>query len=188
MDNNKLKRTNRILIFIIIICIVAIIIMVALWPENTKKGNLTNKIEVTSNVNSFGSVSGTTAVGDNTNIAEMMKIKTPYCKLNYPKAWSDNLKYKEKEENGVFSETFYCCIKEQEIEMFTIYFGETEVGIQLGYIIKDGKKVSISVDVKTFETDDTWTDEEKTLLNNMTEGVNDVIISVTSNKNFSEKK
>ena len=116
-----------------------------------------------------------------------MQIKTPYCEVDYLKEWSDNLEYEDKEENGLFSQTYYCCIKNKKIEMFTIYFGETSDGVQLGYIIKDGKKVPFRTNINSDIDDSALTKKEKDMLSSMKKGINDIIISVISNENYSKQ-
>lgn len=177
MKENKTKKINVILGVMLVLCVSVIIIMLILWPRETNNNRVENE-KVTTTIKKTDSQKSND---------DMIEIKTPYCTLEYPKLWSDNLKYEEKDKDGLYSQTFYCNVKKQKIKMFTIYFGETEKGECLGYIVNGDEKVAFSVDVNSVETDGTWTQEEKNLLMSMNEGVNDVISSVTSNENFSEE-
>ena len=187
------------LIVIVTVCVVGIIALIGLWPKDKNNVSTSNETKVLTSANNADNADDANEV-DNANnpntepvvtydidIEKMTQINTPYCKLNYQKEWADNLKCEEKEENGIYSQTFYCRIKKQEIEMFTVYFGETPAGVQLGYVIKDGKKVPFRVDINTVEPDSSWTKKEKALLDDMTKGVNDVIISVVSSENYSKQ-
>lgn len=109
---------------------------------------------------------------------EMIWIETPYIRLGYPAEWESYLRYDQKEEDGVFTESFYCCIEEEQIPLFDIHFGSEALGEQMGYLLLDGEKIPFSFTPYEYTPSETWREDDVYVLYAMQEGVNDVIRSV----------
>ena len=164
---NNFKIFNTILLLINTICLIAITVTFILWPKNTAPVSGGNDQE-------------TVTQTDGTSL----QYKTPYCTVKYPSKWKGSVKYVEKEENGVYTGTFYCLMKDQEIAMFDIYFGAPETGTYIGSVVKDGKTVAFNVKSSDFQPDPSWSEDERMLYLAMANGINDVIESVTNDPNY----
>ncbi len=161
---SKLKILDTVLLAVIAACMIAILVVLVLWP----KGATSNQSD---------SIDGSETV-------EMMKIKTPYCTLNYPAKWKELVKYKESTEGETYTGTFYCQMKDQELELFNVHFGAPDTGTLIGSILKDGKTIPFSVASSSFEPGEGWTEDERMLYFAMANGINDVIESVTGDPNY----
>ena len=162
---NNLKIFNTILLLINTVCLIVIAVTFVLWPKTPVATTPDVQEEVSESL-------------------DVIQMKTPYCTLNYPAKWKDMVKYAEKEENGVYTGTFYCLIKDQEIAMFDVYFGAPETGTLIGYVLKDGKSVPFNVKSSDFAPNDSWTEDERMIYFGMTNGINTVIESVTNSVNY----
>lgn len=111
----------------------------------------------------------------------MVQIETPYAVLEFPAKWSDQLDYQGSEDNGVYTGNFYCCIGDQKLEIFRVYFNNAEAGSLIGFVDHDGKPVAFSVESFETEETDNWTEDERYIITGMTEGINDVITAVMGN-------
>jgi len=181
-DKKRIKTIGKI-IGVIVLCIIVIVVIASILPKQEKINNTQTKeiVDLKENNGKIEKEENTLATVPE---EEIIEFENPYCTLKYPAIWKSNLKYEESTEDGFFKGTFYFHSSNHEVEMFSIYFGNPELGTVLGYITKDEEKIPFSVDVKEYECDETWTEDEKELLNSMTDGVNEVIVSVTSSEGF----
>ena len=107
----------------------------------------------------------------------LMSIETPYATLKYPAQWEKNLYHEGKTENGIYTETFFCCVDDERIELFRVHFGAPDVGSLIGYTISDGAPVAFSVEGADIAKDPSWTEETRIMVYAMAEGINTVIES-----------
>lgn len=176
MKNNLMK-----FIALIIGCGIIITIIVLIFPKEQRIGS---EKELTQQ----------TTINENKNIEELETVKeeavitidTPYCPLYYPKIWEKNLLIEDLKSDTYYGKTFYFVLEETKLEMFSVYFGSEDKGTTLGYLKDNGKRVSFSVEVTEHEVDEGWSKENKALLQSMTDGVNDIIVSVTKLENFEQ--
>lgn len=130
----------------------------------------------------------TSEKNDIDKIKKETEILTPYCTLEFPKEWQEYMTYKESEDKGVFTENFYCSIGKKQARLFAVHFGETSEGELLGNLKFEEEMIPIYIEIFTLSDKTDWTDEEKNIIAEMTEAVNEVIQSIKKNKSFSEAK
>lgn len=160
---DKIKRQNRILSFVLALCIVVILVLagIILIPEQNVS------------VDESFAISG-----------EVVSLETPYCTLEYPAEAAKSLKCVDKNESGTYSKVFYGCVEKQEIELFEISFGTKENATLIGYIMHNDTKYPVFV--RSSEIDNTLNQNSQNTIYMMQEGINNVIHSITSNENFLE--
>lgn len=162
-EKDKVKKNNKVLYTILILCLIIIGILVGV---KLFQGNNTPTLS--------GSATG-----------ETISIETPYCTLEYPAETADMLKYVDVNENGNYSKMFYGIINDKEYELFTVSFCEKEGAVIIGYIMHEDTKYPVFV--RSAEIDNTLDDTTKNTLYMMQEGINNVIQSITSNENYLEE-
>lgn len=177
------------------ICVIVITVMLILWPRDTQDasaGTEDPSAGVTTTVDRSGETDATlpadaqeaspTTVDDTEDApltaTNAVVIDTPYGTLYYPKTWSSYVKYSGETSGDTYAESFYCCIKEQEIPLFTIYFNAADKGFEAGSVSKDGQAVPVTVELHEWEPDETWTEDETTTLYAMQESVNEVLAAL----------
>lgn len=157
--NNKGKAYALIAAMVVLVAVV----LVVLWPES----------EPTPAASQDGDI-------------PMLTISTPYCDLQYPDLWPDFFRHSGSENGGAYTETFYCSMNGQELELFRIVFNGEGSEYVLGTVKADGKTVPVSAEILDITVDETWTQGERDTVYAMAEGVNDVIQSIQASKTFKE--
>ena len=111
------------------------------------------------------------------SVSNMMSVSTPYCALQFPIRWKDNLitEHLENEQTGVYTVHFYGKVANHEkCLLFSILFGGDE-GEQLGVIMYD-TGAYITVNVMFAELDlEGWSDADAQTISMMQEALNDLI-------------
>ena len=112
-----------------------------------------------------------------------IEITTPYVKLHYSEKWMNHLKIKKnfEDESNV---TFFACIDgKKDIEIFTVHFNE-DGEIPLGVLKLESESVYIAFSYSELKYDDTWTQNEKDVVNAMQEQINYIIDHLEKETNF----
>ncbi len=159
--SKKNVKTLRTLIIAVLAVALILVMVIAFSPKSPK--------------NSTG--------GNGTNIPTVT-VKTPYCDLEYPKQWKDQMTVKETAVDGVLAESFYAVIAGTEYELYTVYFGNSEKGELFGFIPYEGKDTPVYIECHRVPEESGLTDEEITLFYTMMEGVNETTQSISSAPGF----
>ena len=111
-----------------------------------------------------------------------IEITTPYVTLRYSEKWLNYLKTEKnfKEESNV---TFFACIDGKNIELFTVHFNE-DGAMPIGVLNLESNSVYIAFSYADLKLDDTWTQNEKDIVNAMQEQINYIINRLKEEKNF----
>lgn len=158
---NKFKWVHIVLQTVIIILLAIVVIQVANISSSLKNDS----------------------VSVNDNAAKT--VSTPYGELDFPQQYYDDVKIEESNENGVFSQTFYATITEEPVELYTVYFGQTDTGFDAGYILTDnGEKVPVRLHLTDFESEEKFTEDEEYNLLVLQETVNELLKSIKSLENY----
>ena len=154
-----------VLTVLVVLCLVLVIAMLAMWPGRT----------ATENENA----------GQPAQMANMVSIETPYLTLYYPDRWEAHLLHEHHEEDGVYTESFYCTVGGRLIALFDVHFGDAQAGEVFGYILQDGKKVPFCLTFHDYIPDESWSEEDQFVLFAMQESVNDLVQAVRENEAYS---
>ena len=74
-----------------------------------------------------------------------MEIQTPYLAVEFPEKYAEHLKHGEVEENGALVEKFSMMDGREEIELFSICFGDADRGVLEGYLHTQDGAVPVTV-------------------------------------------
>lgn len=212
-DNNKLYKLMRNLNIVLTVLLLVCLVMIAVLLRTNAKLQLTEQSVIDAETSAEAAVESaselvtesaaasdveaeaaqaeqeaTTFEADAaTEDEELFWIETPYVMLGYPAQWESYLNYQQFEENGVYTVSFNCWIREELIPLFDINFGSEQVGELLGYIQKDEKKTAVAVAFHDYLPDETWKEDDTYVLFAMQESVNDLLSALRADEGFSEQ-
>jgi hypothetical protein len=179
---NKEKKNNSKTIITVLVAIIAlllVVIAVLLWMLLGKSEN-----NIVGKVDSVSESSGPITIGNPDDEREAIEIETKYCALYYPLEWEKNLRTEIVEKDDYKVEFYGTVEGKEEQHLFDLIFNG-EVGYNLGTIkIESGEDVSINIESYSFETDNTWTEDEEFILYAMQEDINYTIGMLAENENF----
>lgn len=116
--------------------------------------------------------------------AAPLDLETPYGVMQYPSQWEEYVTVDENSDGGLLTETFCCEISGKQIELFTIYFGESLKGERLGYVTAEGVKTEIRLEFHEY-VGGGLPQEDESKIYAMQEAVNDVIRSIKAFEGYS---
>ena len=105
-------------------------------------------------------------------------VETPYCALQYPQQWEEQIRVKESETFGVLAKEFCAIIAEKEYPLYTVYFGDSPVGDLFGYLSRKNDTVSVYIACHSLTDGTTLPEEELLQYYLMMETVNTVSQSI----------
>lgn len=117
-------------------------------------------------------------------LADMVRIETPYLELYYPSQWEQYLKWEQKEENGVLTTAFSCDIDGVQAPLFDVHFGSEQAGEAMGYIHTEEGKIPFGMTFHDFIPDETWSEDDAYVLYAMQEAVNELLQSVRESEKY----
>lgn len=161
-NKNKINLNIALVCVAIVLLLVTIILLVSFPDKETGSGSNTNP--------------EATVVPVEDKI-ELTDIETPYGILKFPSERYSYLKITETNENGVFSQTYYCVKDNLEMKLYTVYFGETEQGESFGYINKDNENIPFRILFYDVKKPEGWTEDQYYIAKVMLEDVNFIIES-----------
>lgn len=194
----QMKVINLVLMGLIIVCLGIIVFLLMRDPVQGVQPDLpgetttgtepaaetTGSSQNSTDTSEPGETGSSEATAAPTENGDMVWIQTPYMTLGYPAEWESYLRYEPKEENGVFTQSFYCAVGEKEIPLFDVHFGSEDAGQKMGLLLTDEGEIPVSMTFHDFIPDETWTDDETYVLYAMQESVNDLIQTMWANGNF----
>ncbi len=94
------------------------------------------------------------------------------------------MEWEEQTEGGDYRADFYGQVAGEKILLYTVYLGESDSEIVLGSYLADGKRLPVSVASSELKQREGWTDEDMISAGNMMDTINDLILVITSDENF----
>ena len=114
--------------------------------------------------------------------AQTMAVKTSYCVLRYPFAFSDIIRVEVAEQMGRGALVFYANLNNTDWPMFSLSFDDAG-GLPVGTLpLSDGTTVSVKAQI--FETDEAMDPDMRQTFYAAQECINDVISSLTDTEGF----
>lgn len=87
------------------------------------------------------------------NIGDLA-IDTPYCVLRFPAKWSESISVSAKQTKNAYAVIFTGKLDEQEVDLFSVVFGES-TEMPIGKLIQpDGSEVVVRLNVDMFDPSD----------------------------------
>ncbi len=117
---------------------------------------------------------------DDANVS-VIHIDASYCAMRFPSKWMEHLKFEERTEDGVYSAYFKCQIGAKTGDLFAVRFISAETEDRVGTIVKDGKEVSVVLEMAELDKS-AWTTEELEIVNEMRDAKDEVIESILEYK------
>ncbi len=181
MENKEKKNNSKSIITVLVAIIVLLLVVIAvlLWKLLGKSEN-----NIVGKVDSVSESSDPITIGNPDDEREAIEIETKYCMLYYPLEWEKNLRT-EIIDNGEYKVEFYGKVEgKKEQHLFDLIFNG-EIGYNLGTIkTESDENVNINIESYSFETDNTWTEEEAFILYAMQEDINYTIGMLAEDENF----
>ena len=179
----QMKRINILLIMMIIVCLAVIVFLLSgtLNKVPDMQHNPTQPVVEATEPKEPETEPVTEALSDTTSLTW---IETPYTKLGFPKQWESYLKYAQTSNKDLHTVSFMCTIAEQEIPLFDVFFGYTDLGEQMGYLTKGEERIPVCVLFYEYVPDETWREDDKVVLYAMQEAANDVITTIMTDENY----
>jgi len=119
-----------------------------------------------------------------TIIPEDDVITTDYMELAYPGMWTDRVEHEVTQEGADVSIVFRSV--PEKIELFTLCFGTVpESGYVMGHLTdKAGEEIPVSVVMAAIEPDATMSEETLDELYGLQESINDLLVQLRENPDF----
>lgn len=117
---------------------------------------------------------------------DVIKINTAYCTLQYPSQWESYLDIRQEYVEDSTATHFYCLIGQEELRLFTVSFGSTEVGNLFGYLPGENGRVAVYLDCGFLPEGHTLTEEQIQTFYTMLDGINSITQSISAAEGFAE--
>lgn len=175
-ENRIIKWLGFLAIIILGALIIAVTVMIFKDSEASPKEN-TKKEENTTEV----------LMDDEEMYSEVdaeYTINTSYGNIVFPEKWKEYVKTEVVEESGYETVQFWVELKgKKPVQVFDIVFGDK--GYLVGTIKDDvGKETYVCVESYNTELDDTWTEEEKSIVVSVGHDVNHLLNNLNSLENY----
>jgi hypothetical protein len=103
-------------------------------------------------------------------------ISTPVGDLECPANWGDDVQIADNVSSDEGSIDFYGSVNNKQVKLFSLWFGSGTQGHVLGTAPdSSGAPVTISLDISEVEKEGDWTDDDASRMNDLQEGVNDLL-------------
>lgn len=134
---SKAKKSAPILLVICAVVAIIVAIIVFIKPEANSPIEITPIAETPS---------------AETDITSELIIETPYCDLYFPSKWNGQVYTTVKESEGAYEVVFVGKLGDQDINLFSIVFGESEE-MPIGTLTQpDGSDVTVRLNVDMFDS------------------------------------
>lgn len=110
------------------------------------------------------------------------EVKLRYWTVTLP----ENVLYEETVDSDTYRVDFYGEVSGERIDLYFIGLGDMEAETILGMFTADGVQKPVAVETHNLDGYEGWPEEERGVIYQMMESVNDVIQAIVSDKNFSE--
>lgn len=110
------------------------------------------------------------------------EVKLRYWTVTLP----DNVLFEETVDGDTYRVDLYGEVSGERIDLYFIGLGDMEAETILGMFTADGVQKPVAVETHSLDGYEGWPEEERTVIYQMMESVNDVIQVIVSDKNFSE--
>ena len=165
------KRDKQLLVVIIalvlmlVVVVVGVIIALGGNDQEQKENPQGTQITISREEQQKQPETESNAPADNTDVlTEGIEISTPCGAVFYPQEWEDFLNVETAEEKGGTKISFFAVIEGKEKKpLFDLYFGIME-GIRLGTVKGNGKTTELYYEFYNPEFDNSWSKEEKNIV------------------------
>ena len=162
---------NRALLIAVIVLLVILLTILTIFAVIS----LRERDKATGLGSSAGSQNSTPSSSPAT---EDQVIETPYGKLVFPGQWAQYLKT-EVNDGADYGVTFLAELESGKTQpLFILEFGAPKYPAVGQVTTQDGVTVGVYVTIYDLDPDESWTDQEKTILTGMQEALNDVLASL----------
>ena len=114
--------------------------------------------------------------------AVMEEVKLRYWNVVLPK----NVLFEETVEDGNYRVDFYGEVSGERIDLYYIGIGEMQADTNLGFYTVDGVKKPVMVKSYSMAEYETWEEENRLVIYQMMESLNNVVQVIVNDENFSE--
>lgn len=115
-----------------------------------------------------------------------LEISNEYCVMFYPREWEEQLEISEEVVNDTLAEIFYYVFEGEKFRLFTVYFGDAQVGNQLGYLTIGDESVCVNMDCGFLPENVTLEKEQIQTFYKMMDDITTVTESIRNAQNFTE--
>lgn len=119
-------------------------------------------------------------------LSPYLEITNEYCVMSYPRKWEDQLEVSEEMVNDTLAEIFYCVFEGERFRLFTVYFGDAQVGNQLGYLALEEGTISVQMDCGFLPEDVALEETQIQTFYQMMDDITIVTESIRNSDNFTE--
>lgn len=176
--SRQLRRSNIVLICMVVVCLAIIIFLLATRNDGTQQPEHTD---------APGETAGSDADLPQGVVGDTLWIPTPYISLAYPAHWEQHLSHGGQMEDGVYTHRFVCTAGGSQTPLFDVHFGSEALGSHIGYIVAEEGKIPVCVSFHDLLPGEDWSEEDKNVLYAMQEAVNDLLQLLRENKSFSKE-
>lgn len=164
-----------VLCFVLVFSVALNIILISMWPK--EQAHSSDKQDTTEAT--VSTTITTQPIIEDTTLAPktMTEISTPYGVIEFPEIYND-IQHEASEEYGVYSLEFSYLRNDEKVTVFTLHFGDKELGTWICDIEVDGEIIPFTVTSDESPFDNSWTDEEKEYFDAVMMSINDIINSV----------
>ena len=177
------KKSRRLLIFcgILLTILIALLAVVVILQRNTahNKPDTSTPVASSPDIGYEGEMLSL-LVESVEERGDVVVVKTTYCTLEYPFAFSDLIRIETNGFGNYAQMVFSAYVGEEEVKLYTLYFNRA-AGIPLGNLMVDGVEYTVTAEIH----DLVYANEDNRLTYQAAqETFNDVAMSLEGNENF----
>ena len=120
------------------------------------------------------------------NMEKTVEIQTQYGPIKFPEVLFGNMRHVETTQGNVAVEIFYMVGAAEELEVFRIYYGDSNMGSLMGYLTTDDGEVSVSYALCEYAEEEFADEQDLVLFYNMMQAFSVVTNSIQTDARFSQ--
>lgn len=175
LHNNSARR-----VFVIIVAAAMSALPLVACDSQQKSLSAQNQVAQTSSESNDGVASGNSTEGKEANT-----ISTPIGDLTCPANWDNDVQVADSASSDSGSIVFLGTVNNEQVKLFSLGFGDDAQGYVLGTVPdSSGTPVRITLDISEIESGSDWSDDDVSRMNNLQEGVNDLLDQIYQRDGF----
>lgn len=111
-------------------------------------------------------------------------FETPIGTLVWPKEWGSSVTLDKNISGDSGTIDFYGSIANQKVKLFSLEFNNSENGYLLGSFNKNGKLITVNLNIQEITKQESWSDDDLQKVENQQYGVNDLIDQINHIEGF----